>query len=356
MLPWAHGHQIKALAVMVEAILERQTGNQAELVRGLGNQEAGQKQLSRLIHNDRLDPRRLADAVLDQALAQLPRTGRVRMALDWTIEDDQHLLVISLLLRGRAIPIFWRGYQASVLKGRMKMYEAAIIKRCVSRLRNVIGQRRLILTADRGFADVEMCDLLDAQHVEYVLRAKANTKVFVNGAWLELREVGFITNARRRSLGRVRYCKTSPRLLCVGLSRERNEKGTREVWYLLSNRSRTGKQLASEYSRRFGCEEGFRDAKWLLGFAQARVKDTRAWSRFFAMFAIALLILMTLVQVVLLRDNLAAAQLLRRITSRRSSRPELSLITSMLKIIQLDYQLFDFLIPRTLLSESPCFL
>jgi hypothetical protein len=123
-LPWAHGHQIKALAIMVEAILERQTGNQAELVRGLGNQEAGQKQLSRLIHNDRLDPRRLADAVLDQALAQLPRTGRVRVALDWTIEDDQYLLVISLLLRGCAIPIFWRGYQASVLKGRMKMYEA----------------------------------------------------------------------------------------------------------------------------------------------------------------------------------------------------------------------------------------
>jgi len=41
-------------------------------------------------------------------------------------------------------------------------------------------------------------------------------------------------------------------------------------------------------------EEGFRDAKWYLGFAQARVKEMAAWSRLFALFAIALLVLTTL--------------------------------------------------------------
>ena len=50
------------------AIIEKQSGTQAELARGLGNPEAGVKRLSRLLHNQRLAPHRLADAVLAQAL------------------------------------------------------------------------------------------------------------------------------------------------------------------------------------------------------------------------------------------------------------------------------------------------
>jgi hypothetical protein len=69
-LPWAHGHQIKGITTFVGAIIEKQSGNQAEVARGLGNQEASVKRLSRLLHNERLAPHRLADAVLTQALQQ----------------------------------------------------------------------------------------------------------------------------------------------------------------------------------------------------------------------------------------------------------------------------------------------
>ena len=44
--------------------------------------------------------------------------------------------------------------------------------------------------------------------------------------------------------------------------------------------------MAKEYGFRFCCEEGFRDAKWYLGFAEARVKEIEAWSRLFALFAL----------------------------------------------------------------------
>jgi transcription initiation factor IIE alpha subunit len=53
-LPWAHGHQLKGITTFVGAIIEKQTGTQAELARGLGNQEAAVKRLSRLLHNERL--------------------------------------------------------------------------------------------------------------------------------------------------------------------------------------------------------------------------------------------------------------------------------------------------------------
>lgn len=116
-LPWAHGHQLKGLTTFVSAIIEKQTGNQAELARGLGNQAAAVKRLSRLLHNERLAPHRLADAVLAQALRQLPPKGKVRLALDWTSEGSQHLLVVSLVTGGRAVPTLLAGLRRAGLEG-----------------------------------------------------------------------------------------------------------------------------------------------------------------------------------------------------------------------------------------------
>src|SRR5881296_1566650 len=156
LLPWAHGHQRKAIGDFVAAIIEQQTACQAQLARYFGHQEAAVKRVSRLLHNERLDPRLWADAVLLQALQQLPTHGKVRLAIDWTIEANQHVLVVSLIVGRRAVPIDWRAYNASVFKGRMKRYELAVIRRAVGRVVQAVGQRRVMVTADRGFADVAL--------------------------------------------------------------------------------------------------------------------------------------------------------------------------------------------------------
>src|SRR5258705_13052974 len=96
LLPWAHGHQRKAIGDFVAAIIEQQTACQAHLARYFGKQEAAVKRLSRLLHNERLDPRLLAYAVFLQALHQLPKQCKVRLAINWTIDGDKHLLVVSL--------------------------------------------------------------------------------------------------------------------------------------------------------------------------------------------------------------------------------------------------------------------
>src|SRR4029453_5407398 len=118
MLPWAHGHQLKSIADYIVAIIEQQTACQAQLARSFGNQEAATRRLSRLLHNERLEPRYLADAFLLQPLFQLAAHGPVRRAIDWTIEGPQHLLVVSLIVGRRAVPIYWRAYNATVLTGR----------------------------------------------------------------------------------------------------------------------------------------------------------------------------------------------------------------------------------------------
>ena len=339
-LPWAPGHQLKGITTFVSAIIDKQTGNQAALARGLGNQEAAVKRLSRLLHNPRLAPHRLADAVLAQALRQLPLTGKVRLALDWTIEGTQHLLVVSLVTGGRAVPMYWRAYDAEVWKGRLRRYEQAVIRRAVRRVQGVSGRRRVSGTADRGFADVALVEGLNEVGVEFVIRVKGNTKVCVHGQWRNLHTLGFAGNTRHRNLGCVAYCESAPHRLWVTLSRARDARGPWEIWALIANRPRRAKAMAAEYARRFGCEQGFRDAKWELGFAHARSQQIKAWSRLFALFALALLVVVSLGARLLVRGGPAAVALLRRVASRRRERWELSVVSAMVRLLQEDKSLF----------------
>jgi hypothetical protein len=349
-LPWAHGHQLKGITTFVGAIIEKQSGTQAELARGLGNQEASVKRLSRLLHNERLAPHRLADAVLAQALRQVPATGKVRLAVDWTSEGEQHLVVVSLLTGGRGMPIYWRAYQATVLKGRMRRYEIAVIRRAVTRVQRALGQRRILLTADRGFADVALVDVLTELGVPFILRVKGSTKVAWQGRWRALATVPFVRNAHQRNLGHVAYCQSRPHRLWVTLSRVRNLKGEWEIWYLISNRGRRAQATAVEYARRFGCEQGFRDAKWELGFAQARIQDIQAWSRLFALFALALLVVVSLGVKLLGRGGTAAVALLRRVASRRRGRWALSVVSAIVALLHTDKSLFAHLSPHITLD------
>jgi len=346
MLPWAHGHQRKAIRDFVQAIIAQQTGCQAQLARSFGNQEAATKRLSRLLHNERLEPRHLAEAVLLQALVQLPAHGPVRLAIDWTIEGQQHLLVVSLIVGRRAVPIYWRAYDATVLKGRMKRYELAVIRRAVTRVIRKVGRRRVRVTADRGFADVALFTLLTDLGVAFVIRVKKSTKICLAGVWRPLDTLRFAGNTRRRTLGHLLYCASNPQALWVTMSRKRDRHGQWGLWYLVANRPYTAEQAVAEYAHRPGCEAGFRDAKWWLGFARARIKQITAWSRLFALVAIALLVVVTLASRLLLRQGAQASALLRRVASRRRGRCELSLVSAMITLLHQEPGLYDHLVPR----------
>jgi hypothetical protein len=351
MMPWAHGHQLKAITKFVFAIIDKQTGCQAELARTQGNQEAAVKQLSRLIHNPRLKPKDFARWLCLQVLVnQVPRRGKVRLTIDWTTEDDQHLLVISLVVGRRALPIFWRAYSQTALKGRMKRYELAVIKSAFKLIFQYAKPSRIRLSADRGFPDDELFALLDELKIDFIIRVKGSVKVFYRGEWIKLNAIRFERNSRRRNLGRLYYCEKSPRQFWITMSRARNKKGKLETWYLVSNLRLRAEPMAKEYGYRFCCEEGFRDAKWYLGFAESRVKEIEAWSRLFALFAIALLVLTIIGMALLIRGGPDAKRLLRRVASRRKGRCELSLVSAMIALVQKDRSLFAALSPQTKLN------
>jgi hypothetical protein len=292
----------------------------------------------------------LADAVLLQALHQLPQHGQVRLAIDWTIEAAQHLLVVSLVVGRRAVPIYWRAYDTAVLKGRMKRYELAVIRRAVGRVAQAVGKRRVMVTADRGFADVALFTLLSHLGVTFIIRVKAGTNVYFQGKWCKLGQLGFRGHEHHRSFGALAYCESCPQCLWVSKSRARDAKGNWGIWHLVSNRPYAANAAAQEYGRRFGCEEGFRDAKWWLGFAKARITQIKAWSRMFALFAIALLVMTSLGSCLLLAQGHRAKVLLRRVASRRRGRCELGLVSAMVWLLQQDKTLYDALSPHVKLK------
>ena len=254
--------------------------------------------------------------------------------------------MVSWVTGGRALPRYWRAYDATVLQGRMRRYETAVLRRALTRGQREIGSRRLIVTADRGFADVALVDVLTELGVEFIIRVKGSTKVAFAGQWCHLNTLRFAGNTRQRNLGRLAYCESAPHRLWVTMSRARDRNGQWETWYLISNRFRRAQATAAEYARRFGCEQGFRDTKGELGFAQARLKDIHAWSRLFALVALALLAVVSLAIRLLVPGGPAAVALLRRVASRRRGRWDLSLVSAMMRLLQHDPNLFVHLSPR----------
>src|SRR5215210_2594567 len=338
-LPAAHGHQQKAITDFVMAVVMVQSCCQAALARFFDNFEAASKRLFRLLHNTRLDTEELARSHASALVGRLPSEGCVRLALDWTVEDSQHLLVASLSVGRRAVPLYWRAYHDTELKRRMSLYEREFVRTLFADVLGGVARRRFVLTADRWFADVDLLDLLNELGISYVIRTKASYHVRVEGSWRRLDSLRWRKNQRRRAWGRVWYCEGDPRHLYLVQARSRDKRGRWGIWHLLSNRNLSAHGMTKEYARRFTCEEGFRDAKRLLGFAEARISCLKAWTRMFTLVAIALAVLTKLG--LALVSHVRRDSWLRRVRSRRTPRSELSIVRCVVELLMQDESLWQ---------------
>lgn len=345
----AHGHQRNAICDFVLALLSTRSCCQAALARFFDNFEAASRRLTRFLHNPRLEVAELTAQTARVLVAQLPLAGTIRLSLDWTIEDTQHLLVASLCIGSRAIPLYWRAYEQAALKDRRSGYERDFVRTLVGEVLAPLARSRLLITADRAFADVDLMDLFKQLRVGFVIRTKGNVKVYYNQQWQKLNQLRLPRNQRRRALGRLRYCERKPRPLFVTQSRKRDRKGKWGIWHLVSNQRMSAEQTTYEYGRRFSCEEGFRDAKRLLGFAEARIACLQAWSLMFLLVVLAMLMLYGLGSY-WLRNPAAFQQQMRRVKSRRRARSECSLIRVVAELIVKDHSGWDGFDPTAKLN------
>lgn len=348
MLPETHGHQRKAFRDFVSALLVGRPCCQATLAHYFPNFEAASRRLTRWLHHPRLEPQAQARAHAQAVVAQLPRTGLVRIALDWTTEDRQHLLVASLLIGRRAVPLDWAAYTTGELKGAQRALEHAFVEELFEKLLLGLARERLLVTADRGFCEGKLLARLEQLRVPCVFRLPAQVTVYQDQQWCKLGSLMMRGSTRRRALGHLWVMRTQPQRCWVTQARARNKKGRWEYWHLVSNRPLMALTMAHEYARRFGCEEGFRDAKRGLGFAYARIGEMEAWARMFALVAAALLIL-TQLGTALLRHP-QHTQWLRQVRSRRRARTELSLLAVVCQVLDHVTSFVEMLTPHAKLN------
>ena len=297
------------------------------------------------MQNPRISAKDLAEKVFLQVLQQLPKVGKMRLAFDWTIENKQYLLVISLVRNGRAIPIFWRGYEEHRLKGKMKKIERAMLKRVLKKLKEKVGKRRIILTADRGFADVETFRLLKRLEIAFVIRVKCNTLIQMRGMWRSLKTIELKTDGEQQKIGKRGYCRSDEESLEIAVSCVKATDEAKDRWYLVSNMKWSAEKMVAEYRRRFWCEEGFRDVKWTLGFAKARIKEIKAWTRMFSLHALAMLVLSSVESEMLLKNKNKGEEQMRKVASRKRGGWTISFITATIKLLKQDKSLYNCLNP-----------
>ncbi|HWP42044.1 MAG TPA: hypothetical protein VNO14_02325, partial [Blastocatellia bacterium] len=187
--------------------------------------------------------------------------------------------------------------------------------------------------------------------VSFLIRTKDNIKVRFNRKWAKLKHLRLPRNLRRRSLGRLRYCESDERRVYVTQSRKRDRKGKWGLWILISNRRMSAEQTSQEYARQLSCEEGFRDAKRLLGYKQARIESIEGWARMFTLVAVAMLLLYGIGCWMLGRREALSRQL-RKVMSRRKRRREMSLMRAMAELISKDGSWWEVLDHRLKLNLS----
>jgi Transposase DDE domain len=348
LMPQTHGHQRKACGEFVAALLVVRTCCQATLARYFPNFAAASRRLTRWLHNPRLDVQAQAHAHAQGLVHQLPRSGPVRIAIDWTTEDQQHLLVASVIVGRRAVPLYWEAYTTKERKGHQRALEEAFLRQVLEQELATVARERLLVTADRGFGDGTLLTELARLQVPFVLRLAANITVCLDQQWQKLGSLQMRHTTRRRALGRLWGLRSNPQRCWVTQARARNKHGRWEYWHLVSNRPLSAFSMASEYARRFGCEEGFRDAKRLLGFAAARIAQIAAWARMFALVAAALLILAQWGTRLLTHPQ--RQTWVQQVRSRRRTRSELSVITVVCHLLDQGITLWPLLTPHAKLN------
>ena len=226
----------------------------------------GIKQVDRLLSNEK--------AVLDDVFAQtvpwfVANRKRIVVSLDWTEYDrDGHSRIALNLVtdHGRASPLVWLTVRSSELKNRRNGYEDEAIATLASHLPD---GTEVIVLADRGFGDIGLYRELEELGWGFVIRFRSNIRVELPEGEVVTAKDLVAKNGRVR--GFVDALVTSEQH-SVGVVTVKRKK-MKEAWCLATTMAEDPQAAIALYSRRFTCEETFRDEKDLLfGFGAIKTR------------------------------------------------------------------------------------
>jgi hypothetical protein len=211
------------------------------------------RRFARWLENDRIDVHALYGPLMQQALTEWGR-NLLYLALDTSTLWNTYCLVrISLIYRGRAIPLVWK-----VLEHPSSSVAYDVYQDVLEKVADLLPFRcRVVFTADRGFADTHLMEHLARLGWHWRIRIKGSFWIYRGG------KRHCQVNRMPLSAGQALFWHHvyitkncyGPVHLALGRPQDSNED-----WFVVSDEPTEAKTF-EEYGLRFDIEENFLDDK-----------------------------------------------------------------------------------------------
>lgn len=193
-----------------------------------------------------------------------------------TIAGRWEVLWASIPFRGRALPIAFRVFRYADISqtpdGSLNKLEEAFLRQLVGILPQ---EPPILLLFDRGYARVQLFQLLDGLGMRYVVRVPKNVWVQHQHHYAGLLRDIPMAKGQQRWWPRVYYHQRQRYRVNLAITRNATAE---EPWYLVTNLKRASSAVRW-YERRFRCEELFRDLKDQLHLETIRLQHTQRVER-----------------------------------------------------------------------------
>lgn len=211
------------------------------------------RRFDRWLHNPRIDVHGLYGPLMQQAIAEWG-TNVLYLALDTTLLWDAYCIVrISLIYRGRAIPMVWKVLQHPCSSVAYEAY-SELLDKALSLLPRPC---QVVFLADRGFADTHLMEHLRKLNWHWRIRIKSSFWIYRPGRH------PCKANRLSLALGEAQFWHditiTHSHYGPVHLAAARHQDG-KEEWLVVSDEPTTVKTFEG-YGLRFDIEENFLDDK-----------------------------------------------------------------------------------------------
>lgn len=247
-----------------------------------------ERQFSRWLHNDKIQPSAVYRPMIKEVLAEWQ--GKcLYLALDSSVLWKRFVIVrLALVYRGRALPVSW-----IVISGKSAMVKLSDYRIILEEAAMLLPTGcRVVLLADRGFADQKLMCWLRDQGWHWRIRLKCSVWVQrADGSWLKIGAL-MPTQGHALFLHKVWLTKRSFGPIHLALAHIQTSDGY-EKWAILSDEP-TDLNTFDEFGLRFDIEENFLDDK-SAGFQleSSEIRSADALSRLCLILAAATLYLVS---------------------------------------------------------------
>ena len=214
-----------------------------------------QRRFARWLNNKRIDVHSLYAPLIQEALTGWGKAP-FYLALDTTLLWDRYCMIcLSVIYRGRAVPLVWQVLEHGSAQVAFRVYRP-LLQRAAALLPRHRG--KVVLLADRGFADVDLLRLCRDLDWRYRLRIKSNFLVYRRGHG-SARVEQLLPKQKGKAIFLHSIHLTGQRYGPVHLALVRPP-GDEDPWLIVSDEL-SGLQTFEEYGLRFDIEENFLDDK-----------------------------------------------------------------------------------------------